>query len=393
MGITQSIYDWLGRRLDGDKVSDVPVEGGEGGVSRNAASVYFKAAAIDTAMSYIAGAISKCEFKVIIDGQIEQNRLYYLLNVRPNPNQCASQMWQQLVYRLLYTGEGLIVPVRDSLYCANGWGRERRFLREDKIESVSVEDEQLRKTFYSGGCVYLKHGNTRISSLVSGLYDDYRQLMGIAMDGFKRHAGSKYKLTLDYGPPGTRKDEQAQIKERMDPKAQLRAFVDSANSVYFQTQGQTLEQMPLSGVQASEVIEMRKEIFEVVAGIFKIPPPMLFGNMTNMGDLVNVFLTYAVDPIAKQLSDELTSKFFTEFEWLNGCGVRVDTSRVNHIDIFEIATSISALLGSGFSIDEIRGALDWPLLDTEEANKHLVTRNFGVLDEVLRQIAEGGENK
>ena len=98
--------------------------------------------------------------------------------------------------------------------------------------------------------------------------------------------------------------------------------------------------------------------------------------------------------MAALYSKELTAKFFTESEWLAGSRIQVDTSRVNHIDIFEIAAPISQLIGSGFSLDEVRDAINWPRIGTEESQEHLITRNFGALDEVLRQIAQqGGESK
>jgi HK97 family phage portal protein len=390
--LKRTVLDFLGLKVD-VPVSEAPVAGSQ--AAAKAASIYFKAAAVDTAISYIAGALSNCEFKVFVDGEEERGYLYYLLNVYPNPNSNAARMWYESTYRLLLDREALIVPVRDRLYSASSWSVDPKHLGHDRFKGVVVEDRQLKKEFRAGDCVHLQYGNSRARSLVDGMYRDYAQLLGSAMTGFKHHAGGKWLLDAKAMPQGSREFQQKDDAERMDPAGRLRRFMESAESVFIQNSNmEGLSQLDPGGVGYEEVAAIRKDMFETVAGIFKIPPPLMFGNMTNIKDLTRSFLTFSLDPVAALYSKELTAKFFTESEWLAGSRIQVDTSRVNHIDIFEIAAPISQLIGSGFSLDEVRDAINWPRIGTEESQEHLITRNFGALDEVLRQIAQqGGESK
>lgn len=390
MGVKQKIAEWLGITVYESGMSPAPVAGSDS-LSRFAASVYFKYAALDTALSYIANAVSKCEFKVFEGKEQKKGALHYRLNYAPNPNENAVRLWYRAVYRLLYNGDALIVPLKDSLYLAESWSRDPKPLRHDVFESVVVENERLRKRFRSDQAIYLRHGNPRVSAMVQGLYEDYGRLMTAAEQGFERSAGDKYKLKLARPEMGRFQEEQQSREQYDGTQGMVKQFMRNANAVYIETEGQSLEQFKATGTAAKDVIDIRKDMFETVAGLLKVPAPLLFGNMTNLGDIMDIFLTFAIDPLAELISTELTSKFFTEYEWLGGSEVKVDTSTIKHVDIFDVSASISQLIGSGFSLNEIREPLGWPLLDIDEADEHLITRNFGSLDEVLRQMATGGE--
>lgn len=359
-----------------------------------AASVYFKAAALSIAIGYMQSAISKCEIRTFEDGEEKRGVWYYRLNVSPNPNQSASQMKNLAVARLMTRGDALIVPVNDFLYVADGFSVDRNQLGDDLFRCVSVEGRSLGRDFRASEAVYLTTGNPRAREFADGMYEQYGRLMAAASKSFENGCGSKWKLDTGLSPAGDRKFAARDEEERRDPSGQLRTFARNANAIYIQSRGQNLEKIDVGGCAASEVIALRKEVFETVAQVYMIPPPMLFGNMTNMKDIVDTFLTFPMDSMAQTWSEELTRKLYTPAEWHGGSRVSVDTSRVKHVDIFEMAAAVSQLIGAGFSLNEMRDQLGWPLIDDPMANEHLITRNFGSLPEVLRQMSQqGGEKK
>ena len=73
------------------------------------------------ATSYIANTISKCPFKVYKDGQEVKNDLFYVLNVKANPNEVASKLKYKLIEKLYYDGESLIFDYDNNLYCADSF--------------------------------------------------------------------------------------------------------------------------------------------------------------------------------------------------------------------------------------------------------------------------------
>ena len=145
---------------------------------------------------------------------------------------------------------------------------------------------------------------------------------------------------------------------------------------------------------SGDIIAMRKEIFDTVAQAYKIPNSMMYGNMTNTNDVVNQFLTFAVDPIASVISDELTRKSFTFQEWESGSKVQVDTKRINHVDIFNVANGIEKLIACGaFSVDMVLAELGYQPLDTEFSAAHFITKNYSRAEDAMNPLLEGGEKQ
>ena len=68
----------------------------------------------------------------------------------------------------------------------------------------------------------------------------------------------------------------------------------------------------------------------------------------------------------------------------------MDTSGVNHVDIFDMAGNIDKLISSAFmSIDEVRDRADLDQLGEEWSRRHVLTKNYEFIDEKAKQI--GGE--
>ena len=66
---------------------------------------------------------------------------------------------------------------------------------------------------------------------------------------------------------------------------------------------------------------------------------------------------------------------------IKGTYLKIDTTTVMHIDIFDIAEKIDKLIASGmYCIDELRKKLGDAELNTEESRKHFITKNYMNLD-------------
>ena len=83
-----------------------------------------------------------------------------------------------------------------------------------------------------------------------------------------------------------------------------------------------------------------------------------------------------MDPFAEMVSDVLTGAYGFD-NWSRGNYYRVDTSSVNHIDLIDMASNISNLVGSSVtSVNEIRDVVHLDYINAEWANKHYLTKNF-----------------
>lgn len=290
------LTDWLGKQ-----VSDAELQTITGKVEE---ILYYKELALYIAKSYIANTISKCEFQVFKDGKQVHDELYYALNVSPNYNQNSSQFLNALINTLFDKNEVLVVPKANRLYVADSFCIDEKPLHEHVFTGVSIEGVQVDKSFKSSDVFYFKLDNSSVKKLIDGLYSNYSQLLSCAIASYKRGNGQKYKLVLENMKAG-----DASFVEQFNTtiKEQLKSFIESDSAVYPQFRGTDLQSVGGStGVTSADVIQLRKEIFDLVAQAFKIPLPMMYGNITNMQEIVKVYLSFCIDPLADMLGEELT---------------------------------------------------------------------------------------
>jgi hypothetical protein len=125
-------------------------------------------------------------------------------------------------------------------------------------------------------------------------------------------------------------------------------------------------------------------MFESVAECFRMPTSLLYGNTNNFAEILSSFLTFAVDPVAVGMGQEITRKTFSMREWAAGAKATVDTTRVRHVDIFQIADAAAKLVGSSIdSPNEVRGFTGQERIDAPWADEYQRTKN--------NESAAGGE--
>ena len=357
-------------------------------IAQNAAQQYFfKELGLQIAISYIANTISKCEFKVYEKGEEVKNELYYMLNVNPNPNQSSSQFLNALITRYYRNGKVLIFPDsnKNRLYVADGFSVDEKAMAENIFSTIIIGSETLKRKYKASDVFYFQLDDVNIKKLIDGAFEQYGTVMQAAIEGFIRRNGKKYKLVLDQYKAGD--PEFKQLYESI-LKKQLETFVKSANAVYPQFRGQNLEEFDKTAAgnygNSADVIAVRKEMFDVVAQAFKIPLSMMYGNITNINDMINMFLTFTIDPLADMIGEEITRKMYPYNQWKKGNYVKVDTSCISHVDILDVADKVMNLIGSGaVCIDEVRERIDMKPLGNDLGKHHFVTRNYATPEEVL----------
>ena len=358
--------------------------------------IYYKELAIQTAITLIANAIAKCEIKVYEKNREVKNETYYTLNISPNKNENSSQLWHKAIEKMVYDNESIIIEVGNSLYCASSYSVEEYPILGNLYKGVAIGNLQLNKTFKSEEVFRLKLNNAHIKKLIDGLYEQYGELMSYAAKNYKKSNGTKYKLILDQVKAS---DEKFQETYREVVQKQLKDFIENENAVYPQYKGYDLQDVsPSSNKDSSDFRNLRKEMFEIVAQAFQIPVSLMLGNITNMNEIVKIFLTFCIDPIADMISEEITRKISGDYDnWIKGNYVKVDTSTINHIDILDVAEKADKLIASGTCcIDEVREIIGFDKLGTKFSQQHFITKNYDTVENRLIGDAKsnngGGEN-
>ena len=97
------------------------------------------------------------EIKTIDEGEEVKGRMYYLLNVQPNPNQNAFEFWTLFIERMFMNRDGaLAVLLNDRFYVADSFHIDRNHLGKNKYTSIAVEGELIDLDFDSTEVVNVK---------------------------------------------------------------------------------------------------------------------------------------------------------------------------------------------------------------------------------------------
>lgn len=379
-----NFMEWLfpvTEKVGGDStvVIDIPAE------------LYYKELAVFTASSLISNAISRSEVKTFKEGKPIKDKDYFLLNVSPNKNETSSLFWHRVINKMIREGEALIVETADGfIYCADSFTRkEERPILGDTYESVTVGNFTFEKVFTQDNSYMIRLDDMNVRRLIDGMYDQYGTIMSSAASALKQSNGQKYKLHIEGVKAG---DEEFNKEFENYIKKQLKTYLESDTAVYPEFDGYKLEpDTSKTAASSADFVSLKKELMSTVASAFHIPESMMTGNITSMKEIVGSFLTFGVDPYADAITEALNKGVGVD-NYIKGNYYKVDTSKIQHQNIFDLAVSCMNLISSGIMcIDEVREELDKAPLNTEWSQKHFITKNFEEIERFLTSIQEGGE--
>mgnify|MGYP000317332921 FL=1 len=146
---------------------------------------------------------------------------------------------------------------------------------------------------------------------------------------------------------------------------------------------QAAEQSKKSTSEVKDITDILDEIVETVARAFSIPVSLLKGDVSDVEKITRNFLTFCIDPLCEMIQKEINRKRYGRKEIQKGNYLKIDTTAVMHIDIFDIAEKIDKLIASGmYCVDELRQKLGDAELGTEESQMHFITKNYTELSEI-----------
>lgn len=366
----------FGRRgfLDGEIVVNVPE------------AMYFKELAVYCAVSLIANAVSQCEILTYEDGKPVRGDNWYSLNVAPNINESAPKFWHKVTERMLraQAGKGAFVFVQNGkLYCADEYNvKEKRPFKAtgNLYDGVVVDELQLNKTFTGREAMVFRLEEFLPGPAVTDMYSELSGLVSAAMDQYKDTNTQRWKFKIAATEAG---NEEFQTQWQTKLKQAVQSFVGGDTKIYVEYKGMELDRIQTGeSASAGDSVQLIDKAFDLVSRAYHIPPGLLNGGNYNMNDLMVQFLTFVVDPIGDVIGKTLTGAYYTASEFAAGNYFRVDTSKVKHFDIFNLASDVDKLISSGFAtVNEVRRAADWdaagdPNDPDNWLNQHILTKNY-----------------
>lgn len=391
-------WNWLNGKMLGGKTVEIDANTVEEYLNQEEFSrLISEEFLIHAAINLIANCISKCEFKTFCKGKEFFGDEYYAWNYEPNINQNSSQFLQELVTRLLYNNECLVVESRGQLLIAESFNKEEYALNETVFTGVTRNGFTFGKTFLMSQVLYFRLNNRNIRCLLTNLCNGYNQLLKDAIEKYEKAGGEKGILTIDGHAAGMKygnKTFEEVFEELMSKR--FEKFFKNRNAVlplfsgfsYIPRTG--AEQSKKSASEVKDITDLTDEVLMRVSQAFNIPVSLLKGDVSDVKDITKNFLTFCIDPVCDMISGEINRKRYGKNEVLKKNYLKVDTSCTMHIDIFEIAEKIDKLVASGtFCIDELRKKLGETELGTEEAQTYYITKNYTKMETEGESVEDG----
>ena len=351
--------------------------------------------AIQMAINMLAGLIAKCEFKTYVKGKETRADEYYIWNVEPNVNQNSSQFIQLLVSKLLHNNEALAVEVNGQLLIADSFTATGYALLPATFSDVTVttfdSSFTFGRTFSMSDVLYFRLNNRNIRVLLSGVMAGYSKLLEMAMGKYKRAGGRKGVAHVDKALSGN-KEYQKQIDDIFGKG--LKKYFESENAVIHLPNGITYDEITGEGSKKStsevnDIANITKEAFARTAQAFRIPPALLQGNISDISKLMDELLTVCIDPLADLIQTEINRKRYGKAAFLAGTYMRIDTTCIKHIDIFDVAMAADKLISDSlYNVDELRKKLGDAPLNTWWSRRYVLTKNYEPVD---NNPANGGD--
>lgn len=341
--------------------------------------------AIEKAIGMIAHAIAKSEFIVQEKNERLRNELYWNLNVRPNPNETATEFWIEVIQRLLKNSECVICIIGKKFYIADSFQVSNSVMLNQIYSNITItangESLQLNNTYTSDEVVHLKAKNKKIRAYmetVMKMHDDVVSAMEAAIKVSKT---PKFILKIAGAMPvirTIRADGTEQTLTVDEFKKNIKNLLESENIEILQaSNGLEISQLKIdTNVTSEDVVKISKEIFEECAFAFDIPKTVFMGEITEKADSTNEFITYAVGWVVEILNDAMNATLVGRESFLKGEYIWIDLSGFKHRDLVESANYLDKLRAIGFSLDEIRQAIGWEPLNTPFSQERVITKNY-----------------
>lgn len=342
--------------------------------------------AIEKAIMMIAKAIAKSDILIQTESK-EKHKKEYRLNVQPNDNECGTVFWTEVVKQLLTEQEALIIPLSGKYYRATSWSHTNEVMAKRVYKNVMLscggENLTIFSTFQSDEVIHLRYDNARIRLYLQNVVGQFDKTMDSINAMMQLSSQPRFKLKLGTNALSFR-EKQADGTDKVMTKDQYvlkikKLLTSDALEVLTEQENASVEQLQINtAVKAEELAKMALQINNEVANAFDIPEAVFNGNITEKSDATNEFITYAVSPVAEVINDTLTAYVVGEDDYCSkNEKVMVWLARFKHVDVVDSAVNLDKLRGIGFHLDEIRGMVGYPLLNTEFSTERALTKNYG----------------
>ncbi|RIL71519.1 phage portal protein [Staphylococcus devriesei] len=346
---------------------------------------YIKRMAINTVIEFVARTLSQSEFRIKENDQIIKDSTYYLLNVRPNPNQNATQFWQKFIYKLLIDNEALIIKSDDDyFYVADNFERETDLgLLPQKFNSVTINDYIYNRYFSMEDVIYVEYANEKLDNYLVGLFEDYGEVFGRMLNMQLKQNQIRGVVNVE----STTLDSKS-IQDYIDMI--FNTFEKNQVAVIPLTKGLSYEEhstkgSSTSGSQFGDLRALVQDILIYVARLIGVTPSLILGENADLEKSIEATNKFCFKPLMKKIETELNAKLFFEDEFI-GKNKRIEIIGIDKKNPLELSEAVDKLRSSGtYTGNQIRVMLGDEPGDDPHLDEYVLTKNYEAVTD------EGGE--
>ena len=337
---------------------------------------YLKKMALETCINFIARTISQSEFRYMKNNKRQFNEWDYLLNVRPNTDQSASDFWQKFIYTLIHENEVLVILTDTSdLLIADSFYREELAVYPDTFKDVTVKDYTFQREFKMHEVIYLTYNNEKLTKYMNGMFEDYADLFSRMMEINLRNNQIRGTVGID----STQSlDEKSQSK--------LQNFIDKLfnsfrkNSVALVPKLKGFEYTEVAsgdgnGQSIEELTKLKRSLIDDLSNILGIPNALIHGELAEYETAIKAYVRFCNGNFLKKIRDELNAKIVPKPDYLKGD--RLEVFGLTERDLIEKSEAVDKLVASGaFTRNEVRELFGKERSDNPELDKFVITKNY-----------------
>lgn len=350
-----------------------------------------KALASSICVNLIANTVSRAEFLTYQNGKEVRDEDYFDFNLRPNPNKNAIKFWKEVVAKMLFENQCLVIQKDGHYYMAETFTKDQKGFSEATYKDITVSGRMIGEPLRESEVIYLSLHSSPIDRLLNEVCKDFSKLVNASKSRYKKNGAHKAILKT----PGN-------LSKKQEDQEAFRSLVEDTFKKFFEAEGDAI--MPLNekyvldelennikikgNQETREIRSLVDDIFDFVALAFQIPPQLLKGSVADTDKAFDKYLTYCINPICKLIECELNGKLYGKKAYLQRTFVSVDTTRIRHVDISDIASSLDILtrIGANTINDNLR-ILGREQIKEKWGDERFMTKNY----EKVSDLVKGGE--
>ncbi|HIW32443.1 MAG TPA: phage portal protein [Candidatus Paenibacillus intestinavium] len=337
---------------------------------------YLKKMVLETNLNFIGRTISQSEFRIMQGKKRIKDDWDYILNVRPNTDQSASDFWQRFIYKLIYDNEVLVVlDDNNNLLIADSFYRVEYATFPDQFKNVVVKDYEFNRTFNMDEVIHLNYNNEKLSTFLNKMFADYSELFTRMIEVQKMSNQVRGTVEMEANQElneANKKKLQDFIDKLFNSfKTNIVALVPLMKGFKYNE----LAKGDVNGKSVEELNKIKRDLTNDVANILGIPTSLVHGDMAEYETAIKAFIKFCIAPLLKKIQDELNAKIISKHDYTNGKQIKV--FGIAEMNPLEVATAVDKLRASGvYNGNEIRVKLGDEPVDNPLLEEYVITKNY-----------------